>query len=108
MSAVNKTISLIGFATKARKILFGAELTVKAVRKGKKGGVYLILYASDASDNTKKKVTDCGAYHKVPVIMLEQTSAELSKITGKLHAVAVMGIADEGFANAIVKSLSED
>lgn len=107
MSTVNKTLSLIGFATKARKILFGAELTVKAVRKGKNSGVYLMLYASDASDNTKKRITDCGAFHNVPAIMLEQTSAELSKLTGKLHAVAVMGIADEGFAKAIMKSLSD-
>lgn len=107
MGAPNKVLSLIGFATKARKITFGTELTVGTVRKGKKGGVYLMLYASNASENTKKRVIDCGAYHKVPVKELAETSDELARMTGKLHPVVVMGIADEGFASAIMKSLDQ-
>ena len=105
MGAPSKTLSLIGFATKARKITFGTELTVSTVRKGKKNGVYLMLYASNASENTKKRVRDCGAYHHVPVMELAEASDELAKITGKLHPVVVIGIADEGFASAIAKTL---
>jgi len=105
MGAPSKTVSLIGFATKARRITFGTELTVGTVRKGKKGGVYLMLYASDASANTKKRVNDCGAYHHVPVMELSETTLELARITGKIHPVAVIGVIDEGFANAIAKSL---
>lgn len=105
MGAPSKTVSLIGFATKARRITFGTELTVGTVRKGKKNGVYLMLYASNASENTKKRVRDCGAYHHVPVMELLETSSELADITGKLHPVVVMGITDEGFASAIAKSL---
>ena len=107
MSAPSKTVSLIGFATKARKITFGTELTVGTVRKGKKNGVYLMLCASDASDNTKKRVRDCGAYHHVPVMELKETAMEIARLTGKLHPIAVMGIADEGFASAIAKSLEQ-
>ena len=107
MMAPSKTVSLIGFATKARKITFGTELTVETVRKGKKNGVYLMLYASNASENTKKRVRDCGAYHNVPTIELTESSDELAKITGKLHPVVVMGIADEGFAAAIAKTLEK-
>ena len=107
MGAPSKTLSLIGFATKARKITFGTEFTVSTVRKGKKNGIYLMLYASNASDNTKKRVRDCGAYHNVPVMELAETSSELAGITGKLHPVVVMGIADEGFASAIIKSLKQ-
>ena len=98
----SKTVSLIGFATKARKLTVGTEITVETVRSGKKNGVYLMLYASDASENTKKRVRDCGAYHKVPVRELKETSDQLSQIMGKLHAVAVIGVADEGFAKAII------
>ena len=108
MAAPSKTVSLIGFATKARKITFGTELTVGTVRKGKtKNGVYLMLYASNASENTKKRIRDCGAYHKVPVMELKEASDELARITGKLHPVVVIGIADEGFADAIMKSLEQ-
>ena len=107
MGAPSKTVSLIGFATKARKITFGTELTVSTVRNQKKNGVYLMLYASDASENTKKRVRDCGSYHHVAVIELAETASELARITGKLHSVAVMGITDEGFATAIVKSFEK-
>ena len=103
MGTPSKTVSLIGFATKARKLLFGTELTVGTVRKGR-NGVLLMLYASDASENTKKRVCNCGAYYKVPVIELEQNASELARITGKLHAVAVIGVTDEGFAKAIAES----
>lgn len=107
MGAPSKVVSLIGFAAKARKITFGTELTVSTVRKGKKNGVYLMLYASNASENTKKRVMDCGAYHHVPVIELAEDSAEIARITGKLHPVVVMGIADEGFASAIAKYMEQ-
>ena len=109
MSAPSKTVSLIGFATKARRITFGTELTVSTVRQEKKkNGVYLMLYASNASENTKKRVRDCGAYHHVQVLELSETSDELARITGKLHPVVVMGIADEGFAKAIAKTLEQE
>ena len=106
--AVNtpKTVSLIGFATKAGKITFGCEMTVGNVRKRKKNGVCLMLCASDASDNTKKRVYDCGAYYGVPTATLELSCGELSRITGKLHSVAVIGITDEGFKKAIENTLS--
>lgn len=105
MNKQNKTVSLIGFATKAGKVTFGCELTVGNVRKNKKNGVVLMLCSSDASENTKKRVFDCGAYHKVPVLCLEFTSSELASVTGKLHSVAVIGITDSGFARAISESV---
>ena len=107
MGAPSKTVSLIGFATKARRLIFGTEMTVRTVRQEKKHGVYLMLCASDASENTKKRVRDCGAYHNVPVAVLGETAAELARITGKLHSVAVIGVADEGFATAIARTLEE-
>ena len=102
----SKTVSLIGFATKARKLTIGTELTVETVRSKKKNGVRLMLCASNASENTKKRVRDCGAYHNVPVLELKETTEELSQITGKLHAVAVIGVTDDGFARAICDSVT--
>ena len=108
MMARSKTVSYIGFATKAGRITIGTEITLETVRKGKSKKVFLVLCASDASNNTKKRVTDCGAYYKVPVRELGETISDLSKITGKVRAVAVIGITDEGFANAILKSLVQN
>ena len=105
---VRKTVSLIGFATKAGKLTFGCELTVGNVRKKKKNGVQMMLCASDASDNTKKRVYDCGAYYGIPTVTLPISCAELSRITGKLHAVAVIGVTDDGFRRAIENSLAQE
>ena len=96
-----KIRSLIGFATKAGKVVFGCEMTVAGVRKHNKNSPRLMICASDASENTKKRIRNCSAYHNVPMLVSEFSSGELSAITGKLHSVAVLGITDEGFVKAI-------
>ncbi|MBR2460777.1 MAG: ribosomal L7Ae/L30e/S12e/Gadd45 family protein [Clostridia bacterium] len=108
MSEIIKTKSLIGFATKAGKITFGTELTVGTVRKKGKKRVFLMLCASDAAPNTQKRAYDCGAYYDIPVKTLMLTVAELSAITGKSHPIAVIGIIDPGFAEAISRALETD
>lgn len=45
-------ISFLGLANRARKLISGEELVVREVRKQK---AKLVLLASDASENTKKK-----------------------------------------------------
>lgn len=104
--AASKLASYIGLATKAGKVVFGCELTVENVRKNKKNGVMLMLCSSDSSLNTKKRVFDCGAYYHIPVRTLELTSSELARITGKMHSVAVIGITDRGFCQAIEKCIA--
>lgn len=101
-----RELALIGIATKAGRLVFGCELTVKSVRSGdKRGAVLLMLCSSDASQNTKKRVYDCGAYHGVPVRTLTATSAELAKATGRLGAVAVIGVTDIGFSRALIERI---
>ena len=46
-------LRMIGLARRAGKIAFGANLVVSAIRSLRKPS--LVLMASDASDNTKKK-----------------------------------------------------
>ena len=108
MGSRDKVASLIGFATKAGKLTFGCELTVGSVRQRKRNGAILMLCASDASENTKKRVYNCGAYYKVPVGILGMTGDELSSVTGKQNFVAVIGVTDAGFADAIQKYSETD
>ncbi|WP_179193713.1 ribosomal L7Ae/L30e/S12e/Gadd45 family protein, partial [Bacillus sp. S1-R5C1-FB] len=47
--------SFLGLAHRARKIISGEELVLKAVRSGK---AKLVLLSEDASVNTTKRITD--------------------------------------------------
>ena len=96
-----KLAALIGFATKAGRVLFGCEQCVSGVRKQKKNGVQLLLCSADASANTKKRVYDCAAFYRVAVQTLPFSSEALAQMTGKAHPIAVIAITDSGFAAAI-------
>ena len=80
----------------------GTDLTVKAIREGK--GIFLVLIACDASDNAKKRAQNCCAYYHVPQAILPHRTAELGSLLGKRAGLAVVGIADKGFADAIEAS----
>ena len=58
-----KIFSLLGLAKKAGFVQSGEFLSEKAV---KGFGAYVVIVASDASDNTKKKFRDMCDYYKVP------------------------------------------
>ena len=51
---MNNFLSLLGLASRARKIVTGETL----IKKIRTNAIYLVIIASDASDNTKKKFID--------------------------------------------------
>ncbi len=92
---LNKDIlSLLGLAARARKITSGESL-INDIRSNK---VKYVIIASDASDNTKKKITDKCIYYKVDYLVAS-TIDDLSNAVGK-YRVAI-GVLDKGFANKI-------
>ena len=90
-------LNLLGLACAARKIVSG-ETLLKSIRSQK---VHLVLIANDASDNTKKKLTDKCHYYGIDCYIIEENHDTLSKAIGKKR-VAV-GISDAGFADKIKK-----
>ncbi|EJL39369.1 putative ribosomal protein YlxQ [Brevibacillus agri] len=62
---IPKAAQLLGIAMRARKIVTGEELVITAVRNGQ---ARLVLLASDASDNTAKKVKDKCSYYGVSCV----------------------------------------
>lgn len=90
-------LSLIGLAARAKKITYGADLTIKNVRQNK---VKLVLLASDASLNTQKFINDkCFSYNVL--VNKDFNSIELSNAVGK-NNVKVLGITDQGFSEAFL------
>jgi ribosomal protein L7Ae-like RNA K-turn-binding protein len=93
---MNKQLySLLGLASRARKIVSGESL-LKSIQSNK---VKLVLICEDASENTKKKYLDKCNYYHIPIYFIDDVDT-LSNAIGKDNRVCV-GINDEGFASKI-------
>ena len=98
-----RALSMIGLCKKAGRLTSGVPLVCDAVREGR---AFLTVYASGASENSVKRVTDkCKSYDTL-VMSVDVTPEELAKWVGKSGAVAAVAILDRGFAEAIAKILN--
>ncbi len=93
-----KLLGLLGLAARARRLVFGADLCRDEIRRGK---LYLALVAKDASDNTKKRILDACKFYDADVCIVPIDTDTLSRQVGKTSSIAVVGVADENFANGI-------
>ena len=97
---LNKQVaSLLGLAMRARKLATG-ESALKSIQSDK---AHLVLIASDASDNTKKKYIDKCTYYQVDYC-IAGTSEELSNSVGKVNRMAI-AVLDAGFAKSMKSKL---
>lgn len=96
----NKTLSLVGLATKAGKTVSGEFSTEKAVKSGKG---FVVLVAEDASENTKKKFRNMCTFYEVPIYFLSDKES-LGRAIGKEFR-ASLAVQDQNFAKAIIKEL---
>lgn len=98
-----KILSLLGLMRKANSIEPGESNTGDAVHGGK---AKLLLLASDATENAKKRAEGYAAGRNVQTVPLPYTKLELSASLG--HAGCSMAaVTDIGFANALMKALSD-
>lgn len=93
-----KILGLVGLATRARKIAFGAD-SVEIEIKNKK--IKLIIVAKDASTRTKEKFQKLSEIFDVPII-IDGTIEEISKTIGKSNK-AIIGIKEENLAKEILE-----
>ncbi|WP_377889204.1 YlxQ family RNA-binding protein [Alkalihalobacillus sp. R86527] len=94
--------SLLGLAQRAGKLVSGEELVVKEIRRKHAS---LVLLADDASDNTKKKITDKAATYGIPVCIVAGRY-ELGHAIGKAQRVTI-AVTDEGFAKKLFAILDQ-
>ena len=97
----DKTLSYIGIARKAGKLAIGTPNVCDAMRRGMRGVVFA---SSDASEPTKKRLTDKCTYYGVRLCTLYESGDELAYLVGKTGQVASVMITDAGLANAAVSA----
>lgn len=93
-----KFYSFLGLAMRAGKVVSGEEQVIEAIRKKK---ACLVIVAGDASENTKKKVTDKAGYYGVPCLTAGDRY-RLGQAIGKGERV-VLAVTDRGFAKGLVR-----
>lgn len=95
-------LSTIGLAARAGKLIFGTGQICDALRSGKR--IFLIIEASDTSENTHKRLSDRAAYYEIRKEQIDFDSETLGHAVGK-SPLAAVGVTDEGFVIAISKKL---
>ena len=100
---LNRTLSMVGLATKAGKTKSGEFQTENAV---KDGTAQLVIVAGDASDNTKKKFQNMCDFYKVPIYFYGDKDT-LGHAMGKEFRASLV-VLDEGFAKGIRKHIDTE
>ena len=98
-----KILSLLGLMRRANAIAVGEVNTGSAARAGK---AKLLLLASDASENARRRAEGFAAGRDVPLVELPVTKEELASSVG-LSGGSMAAVTDLGFANALLKALAE-
>lgn len=100
---LSKALSLISLATKAGKTASGEVATEKEVKTGL---AELVIVATDASENTKKKFRNMCDFYEVPICFYSDKDT-LGHAMGKEFR-ASLAITDPGFAKGIVKHIETE
>lgn len=91
MNEDQKALNLLGIAMKAGKLVTGEDLTLKEIRKEQ---AKVVIIATDASEQTKKKISDKCRYYHIPIVV-HFTKSELSHAIGKERTICTT--LDNGF-----------
>lgn len=98
------TLRLLGLMRRANALAFGELNTGAAARAGKAA---LLLLASDASENARKRAQGFAAARQLPLTVLPFTKAEFASAVG-LGGGSMAAVTDAGFAGALLRALAGD
>ena len=103
MTDKNKVFSLIGLATRARRVVSGEFSTEKSVKSGRS---HMVIVSEEASDNTKKMFTNMCTHYKIPIYQFG-TKDELGHALGQ-EMRTCLSVEDAGFAKAVMERMNND
>lgn len=99
----DKTLGLLGLMRRAGAIQIGEDNTADAVHAGK---AKLLLLASDAPEKARRRAEGYVFGHRTQTVPLHYTGEELAGALGT-GGCAMAAVTDIGFANALMKGLSQ-
>ena len=99
----NGILSLLGLALRGGNLAVGEE-PVEAAARARDARVLLV--ASDAADNTYRRVRHFADAGQCIWLRIPFTKAELGRAVGR-NAAAVVAVTDIGLANAVVRKLAQ-
>lgn len=99
----DRVIGLLGLSRKAGKTASGDFLVTEALQAHK---AHVILLSADASENTRKRFHDKGAFYHVDVFDLPYTKAQLGHAMGQEDR-SVACVLDEGLAGLIRSAIAK-
>ncbi|MFD2638315.1 L7Ae/L30e/S12e/Gadd45 family ribosomal protein [Piscibacillus salipiscarius] len=99
---MSQYLNLLGLAQRAGKISLGEDNILNDIRSNQ---ATLVLIASDASSNTRKKLTDKCHSYQIPYRIVGNRE-EISHALGKYDRVAA-AIKDEGFTKKFLQLIDD-
>lgn len=91
-----KTLTLLGFASKAGKLSFGMSAAETAIKSGK---AKLIISAGDISAKSQKEITYTANKYDIPVRVIGENIETLSSAVGR--RCGIIAVNDLNFAQSI-------
>ena len=101
----DKVLSMLGLSRRAGAIIIGTDLVTKSLPSGK---VKLVIYASDASANTEKKITDKCKFYNTKCIKSAYDGSQIAHAIGKQSLVSVVGLTDENFSRELIRRITNE
>lgn len=98
---MQKILNLLGIAQRARMIISGEEIVIKAMQKKQ---IKLVFVAKDSSDATVDKFQKKCYFYNVE-LNLDYSFAQLSKAIGKPRKI--IGLKDKGIYDTLKKYKEE-
>ena len=95
------TGSLLSLCQRAGMLVTGEDTVEISI---KKGSVYIVIIASDASENTRLRFINKCRHYNIPYYIFSSKD-ELSSAVGKFNRT-VFGVADKNFASRLSELLS--
>ena len=96
MATTDKVETLLGFAMRAGKVVFGTDSIERYHKR-----MYLILMCGTLAENSRSKILN--AYGKVPKVI--SRTAKLSDITHR-QGVKALAVTDRQMAEAIINNMN--
>ena len=97
-----KIFSMLGLAMRAGMVCSGEFSVLEAVKKRK---AFLLLIATDTSENSRKRLEDKASYRHIPCFRAG-SKEELGRAIGQSERSAA-AVLDAGFANKIRQMLED-